>query len=71
MKLLALFNGQNIWWSLKVLNKQLKSKTFVLKYVQGKLDMVENYRITQVSSLYHICKENCVNLSYTACHEKH
>ena len=41
-----------------------------LRYVRSKLDIVGNYVITQASSLYHICKENRLNSSYTVCHEK-
>ena len=40
------------------------------KCVQHKLYMAGNCIITYASSLYHICKEKQVNLSYSACHEK-
>ena len=37
-----------------------------LKCVQRKLDIARNWIITWVSSLYRICTENSVNLSYSA-----
>ena len=43
---------------------------YTKKCIQRQLEIVGNYMITWASSLYHICKENGINLAYSFCHKK-